>query len=65
MLGSRHLVGLVLLFTIANFWVWGVAYYAMRAIFWIVNRALAAKYGRHARATAAVAARPAHFASTS
>lgn len=46
------LVGLILLFTIPTFWVWGVVYYSMRVIAWGVNRALATKYGRHARAAA-------------
>lgn len=61
------LVGLILLFTIDSFWVWGIIYYSMRVIAWGVNRALAAKYGRHARAAAAStpAARPVHITSAS
>ncbi len=63
------LVGLILLFTIDTFWVWGVIYYSMRVIAWGVNRALATKYGRHAKAAAtastAPAARPAQFTSAS
>ncbi len=46
-------IGLVLLFTIGFNWVWMAAYNGTIALFWVVNRSLGAKYGRHAKATAA------------